>query len=225
MKIKNKDIIALKRKLKLAGVKGLALDVDDTLSGTLVFVIEKLLKELGSPEKLTALEIKNKYLHSNNIPYWHDEAANKVIEDVILVNEKQKELPLIENANKIVQEINKIIPIVAYITVRPTNVIDGTRFWLKKHGFPEAPIIAKPININRNTGNKWKAKVLEYLYPQVVGIVDDNPGLIDFFSKKYKGVDYLYGGAKTERKDIKVIPCDDWETVIKKIEKINDDRG
>lgn len=221
MRIKNKGIINLKRRLKKAGIKGLALDVDDTLAETLTFVIGRLIKEFGSPEKLSAVEIKNKYFHTNKIPYWQDGAAKKVIEDVILVDESQKELPLIENANKIVQEINKIIPIVAYITVRPTNVIDGTRFWLKKHGFPEATIVAKPKNIDRNTGNKWKAKVLEYLYPEVVGIVDDNGGLQSFFSKSYKGVIYLYGGEKTRREDINIVECVDWEIVAKKVKECN----
>lgn len=219
MRVKNRGIILLKRKLKLAGVKGLALDIDETLSFTIGFIIEEFIKKLGNPENLTAGEIAKKYKHTNNIPYWQDDEAKKILESVIHSNEIQKDLPLIENSNKVVQEINKIIPIVAYITVRPTSIINGTKFWLKKHGFPEAPIITKPRNIDRKVGNKWKAKVLEYLYPQVVGIVDDNPGLTKFFGKKYKGVIYLYDQTETERKNINVIPCENWETVAKKVKE------
>lgn len=217
MRIKNREIISLKRKLKLAGVKGLALDVDETLSFTIGFMIEEFIRKLGNPENLTAKEIAKKYKHTNNIPYWQDDEAKKILEEIIHSNETQKDLPLIENSNKLVQEINKIIPIVAYITVRPISIINGTKFWLKKHGFPEAPIIAKPTNISRKIGNKWKAKVLEYLYPQVMGIVDDNPNLIKYFGKKYKGVVYLYDQTEAERKDINVIPCENWEAVAKKI--------
>ena len=219
MRIKNKEIVSLKRKLKLAGVKGLALDIDETLSFTIGLMVEKLTEKFGNPENLTAEEIFKKYRHTDKIPYWQDDEAKKILEEIIHSNEIQKELPLIENSNKLVQEINKIIPIVAYITARPTSIISGTRFWLNKHGFPKAPIIAKPRNINRKMGNKWKAKVLEYLYPQVVGIVDDNSGLTKYFGKKYKGVIYLYDQTEAERKDINVIPCENWETVAKKVKE------
>lgn len=219
MRIKNKEIVALKRRLKLAGVKGLALDIDETLSFTNKVILEEFIKRLGNPENLKAVEIAKKYRHTNNIPYWQSDEAIRILEEIIHSSDAQKELPLIEGADRFVKEINKIIPIVAYITVRPTFVKDGTKFWLKKHGFPEAPIITKPRNINRKIGNKWKAKVLEYLYPQVVGIVDDNPGLTKFFGKKYKGVIYLYDQTEAERKDINVIPCDNWETVAKKVKE------
>ena len=219
MRIKNKEIISLKRKLKLAGVTGLALDIDETLSFTIGLMVERLTDKLGSPENLTAKEIFKKYRHTDKIPYWQNDEAKKIINEIIHSNEIQKDLPLIENSNKVVQKINETIPIVAYITVRPKSIISGTRFWLEKHGFPKAPIIAKSRNIDRKLGNKWKSKVLEYLYPQVVGIVDDNPGLTKYFGKKYKGVVYLYESVETERKDINVVPCENWEMVAKKVKE------
>lgn len=219
MRIKNREIIALKRKLKLAGVKGLSLDIDETLSFTIKYMVENLIEKFGNPEKLTAQEIFEKYRHTDNIPYWQSEEAKKILDEIVHSNEIQKDLPLVENSNKMVLEINKIIPIVAYITVRPKKNINGTKFWLKKHGFPEAAIIAKPKNINRKVGNKWKAKVLEYLYPEIVGIVDDNSNLQDFFKKGYDGVNYLYGGEKVRRTDINVIECENWETVAKKVKE------
>ena len=219
MKIKSKEIVSLKRKLKTAGIKGLALDIDETLSFTIKVVVEKLMEKLGNPESLTAVEISKKYKHTNSITYWQGDEATKILEDIIHSSEAQKDLPLIEGADKFVKEINKIIPILAYITVRPKRVIHGTRFWLKKNNFPEAPIITKPKNIHRRNGNQWKAKVLEYLYPQIVGIVDDNPGLTDFFGKKYKGVIYLYDNVETKRKDINIIPCENWEVVAKKVKE------
>jgi hypothetical protein len=219
MRIKNRKLVLLKKKLKAAGITGLALDIDETLSFTIGFMVEELIKKLGNPENLTAKEIARKYRHTDKIPYWQKEDATKVINEIITSNEIQKDLPLIENANETVQKINKIIPIVAYITVRSNTVFEGTKFWLKKHNFPKAEIITKPKNIPRKKGNQWKAKVLEYLYPQVVGIVDDNPGLTTFFGKKYKGVVYLYDNTETERKDINVVPCEDWETVTRKIEQ------
>ena len=68
-------------------------------------------------------------------------------------------------------------------------------------------------------GNKWKAKVLEYLYPEVLGIVDDNPNLVKNLSKSYKGTIFLYDHTETERKDIKVVPCRYWNQVLIEVKK------
>ncbi len=219
MRIKNREIVSLKRKLKLAGIKGLALDIDETLSFTIGFLIEKLVEKVGNPENLTVKEIARKYRHTDNVPYWQNNEAKKVVDEFNKSADSFRGLPLIENSNKTIQEINKIIPIVAYITARSYIAFNETKFWLKKHGFPEARIITRPKNIEREMGNKWKAKVLEYLYPQVVGIVDDNPGLTKYFGKKYKGVIYLYDVVEAERKDINVVPCENWEMVAKKVKE------
>jgi len=219
MRIKNKEIVSLKRKLKEAGIKGLALDIDETLSFTLGLLIEKLIEKLGNPENLTIQEIARKYRHTDNVPYWHNEEALKIISDFNKSNDNFKELPIIKDADKTVLEINKIIPIVAYITVRSKTALIQTKLWLKKNGFPKAVIIAKPKNVPRQMGNRWKAKVLEYLYPQVMGIVDDNPGLTDFLSKRYMGVIYLYDNVETKRKDINVIPCENWKVVAERVKK------
>jgi hypothetical protein len=219
MKIKDKKVVDLKRKLRMAGIIGLALDIDDTLSATRESFFEEISKKIDNPEGLTGKELAEKYKHTDNVPYWPNEKIVNFTEIINNMSEFQDNLPLIENANKIVQEINKIIPIVAYITVRSESLNDGTKKWLRKHNFPEATLIARPENVARIMGNEWKAKVLEYLYPQVVGIVDDNPGLTKYFGKKYKGIVYLYDNVEAEREDINVIPCKDWETVVRKIKQ------
>lgn len=226
MRIKNKEVVALKNRLKRAGIKGLSLDMDETLSWTIGLMVEELIKKFGNPENLSIKEIVDKYRHTDRIPYWQHDEANKIINEIVNSDEIQKDLPLIEESNKTVLEINKTIPVVAYITARPTNIITGTKFWLKKHRFPKAIVITRPKNVPKKMGNKWKAKVLEYLYPEVIGIVDDNPDLTKFLSKKYKGTIYLYDNCETERKDINVVPCNDWETVAKKVKecKLNYDR-
>lgn len=217
MRIKNKEIINLKRKLKKRGVKGLALDIDDTLSATKESLFEELSHKLDNPENLTGIEMAKKYRHTDNVPYWETDRIEDLVRNIHNAPEFHENLPLIGNSNKIVQEINKTIPVVAYITVRSTAILKGTKKWLGKNNFPKLPIITRSKNISRIDGNKWKAKVLEYLYPQVVGIVDDNPGLTKFFSKNYKGTVYLYDNKEAERKDINVIPCENWKVVAEKI--------
>lgn len=130
----------------------------------------------------------------------------------------QENLPLIEDANVYLNKINDIIPIVAYITVRPKIVLPGTKIWLDKHNFPTAPIIARPKNVLHTDGNKWKAGILQKLYPQIIGIIDDNAKLLEFLDQKYQGVVFLYDHHITES-NLQVIPCKNWLTVFEEIKK------
>lgn len=219
MKIEDKEIVTLKRRLKDANIQGLALDIDETLSFTIGYMIERLIEGLGNPENLTVEEIIKKYKHTDKIPYWQGEKAEEILESIRNSNEIQRNLPLIENSGDLVNKINKIVPITAYITVRPKAIYKGTKLWLQENGFPEAMVITKPDTVLRKDGNLWKAKVLEYLYPEVLGIVDDNPDLSKYLSKNYKGTVFLYNNIQILNKDIRVIPCKDWKTVLAHIEK------
>lgn len=219
MKIKNREIVALKKRLKMSGVNGLALDMDETLSFTIGYMVAELMKKFGNPENLTAEEISRKYKHTKKIPYWQSDECRKLISEIVKGNELQKEMPLIENSNLLANKLTKIIPISAYITARPRIILNGTMFWLKKHGFPKATIITRVGKVFKRNPNKWKAGVLEYLYPEIQGIVDDNPELVEFLSKKYKGTVFLYDNTETKRKDIKVIPCEKWEDVLAAVKK------
>jgi hypothetical protein len=107
-----------------------------------------------------------------------------------------------------------LVPIVAYLTVRPQLVLTATAKWLKKHNLPEATIIARPDNIPYEQGNIWKAAMLEKLYPQIIGIVDDNPGLVDALSETYPGVVFMYGRVDHPKKRINIIPSKTWQDVV-----------
>lgn len=219
MIIKNKEIVALKKRLQKDKIQGLALDIDETLSFTIGYMVEKLMEGLGNPENLTVEEIIKKYKHTDKIPYWQGEKADVILESIRNSNEVQGNLPLINNSGDTVNKINKIVQIVAYITVRPKVIYEGTKRWLQKNSFPEANLVTKPDKILRKGGNEWKAKVLEYLYPEVLGIVDDNPDLAKYLSKNYKGTVFLYNNTEILNKDIRVISCKDWKTVLLNVEK------
>lgn len=208
---------AFKKKLKNENKKGLVLDIDETLSWTIGHWVEQMQQLFGNPEGLSVKELVKKYRYTQNVPYWQTEEAIQWMVNAILSNEFQEKLPLVENAHHFVQRINEIIPIIGYITVRPVDVMSGTRNWLKKHDFPEKEIIAKPMNIQRIEGTKWKAEVLSNLYPEVLGIVDDNPGLIEYLPSDYQGTIYLYDYDETTRNDIRIYPCKTWEDIYTKI--------
>lgn len=220
----NEKILKLKSELKNRGIVGLALDIDETLSHTNHHWWEHMIN-FHKPEELSKEEMIEKYKFIDEVPEWQTEEANKFKEQTLHSNEFNETVPLIHDANKIVQEINKIIPIVAYITARPITVVDGTLKWLKKHNFPEAELITRPkdisledFNLNKN---KWKAEVLNTLFPEVIGIVDDNSVLIhQLEALNYPGMLYFYGEETNQFKDDEhVIICPTWNNVLDKIKE------
>lgn len=135
-------------------------------------------------------------------------------------NEFYKNIPAIEGSASVLSEINKSIPVSCYLTIRPEIIRDGTEKWLAGNNFPVANIIMRPENILTKDGNKWKAEVLQSLYPETIGIIDDNPELIDFLSETYEGTIFLYGFSQFKDCKVKVVPCKDWENVLTKIENL-----
>lgn len=196
-------------------IGGLALDIDETLSFTAQYWVEELSKTFGNPESLSAREIFLKYRLIQDFPHWKTKEAKQWIEKARASNEIQKNLPLIKNANHFVNKLNKIIPIACYLTVRPKSVTSGTKHWLDKHNFPKAEIIAKPENLPYEEGTKWKAKMLAKMYPKVLGIVDDNPSLIEYLPKNYKGLVFVYDFPAQAFSSKNVIACPTWEDVLK----------
>ena len=219
MRIKNREVVALKKKLKKNKIKGLALDVDDTLSLTFDHLAGELSKRVASPEALPTEKLFLKYRSTWNVPVWCNDEAEDIVHEIINSDELQKDLPLIENANNLVLKVNEVVPIVAYITARPNKIRNGTEFWLKRHNFVKASLIMKDKNRRRGRHNKWKAKVLKYLYPEVQGIVDDSVGLVKALGKGYKGKVFLYRGLNCTRDYDYVVLCKDWDDVLGKVER------
>jgi uncharacterized HAD superfamily protein len=213
------EIINFKKNLKEKNIQGLALDIDETLSWTVGYWMEQMLINFGNPENLTPHELVKKYRYSQNVPYWQTPEGYKWIEEKRRDNSIQIDIPLIENANLVVQEINKIIPIVAYVTARPVVIKEGTQQWLKKHKFPDAPIIMAPDSIKIEGRSEWKARVMETLFPEVLGIIDDNPEFIDFLSKDYPGTIFLYDNYEYNSLVGNIIPCPNWDEVYKEVKK------
>lgn len=134
-------------------------------------------------------------------------------------DELQELLPLIEDVDKYIKQISEVVEIVAYITTRPSVVKNGTAKWLTKHKFPQAPIITRPSYIPHSNGNEWKADVLTFLYPNVIGIIDDNPSLVKFLPNDYKGKIFQYDCDSVSRNNLEVFACKDWETVVDTIKR------
>ncbi|MBP9759686.1 hypothetical protein KBD45_08395 [Candidatus Dojkabacteria bacterium] len=215
----DKQLIELKNKLHRENIQGLALDIDETLALTVQHWVEQMQILFGNPENLSSKEIIDKYRYVNDIPYWQGEEVSRWIVSQIESNEVQKILQPTLYATAIVNKIHISLPIVAYISTRIQSTLSGTLEWLNAYNFPTAEIILRPNTDEYRNWNIWKAEIIEYLYPQVIGIVDDNPNLVNCMSSNYKGTIYLFNFENTIREDIEVIPCKDWIDVGKKIKK------
>lgn len=203
---------------KMVSKKGIAIDIDEVLSMTALSWMDIMLKKFGNPENLSADEFYEKYKLTKNVPYWQGSSEVDFLEKMRINNEFYENIPAIKDSVVILNKINKIIPVSCYLTTRPEVIRAGTEKWLTKNNFPVAEIIMRPENISSKDGNKWKAGVLQSLYPEVIGIIDDNPELIDFLPETYEGTIFLYGFRKFEDCKAKVIPCKDWENILIEIE-------
>ncbi len=67
-------------------------------------------------------------------------------------------LPLVPGARDGVDSLQRVVPIVAYLTVRPENVSANTIRWLTECGFPPAPVVSKPMDVPFENGNQVHAK-------------------------------------------------------------------
>lgn len=200
---------------------GLALDIDDTLSITNIAIIEGLQKKFGNPSGMQPHEILKSFSHHTEIPYWKTPDHEIWKKELVEGSEFYKDLSVIENASYCVNKIDSIIPISCYMTARPDNVIEATKIWLQKHGFPDRPIVAKPRDIPFHLGNAWKAKKLVEHASTIIGIVEDNSHIIGELPKDYTGTIFLYDPHGHEAYDqttqINVIPCRTWDHVYEKI--------
>lgn len=196
---------------------GLAVDIDETLSWTIGWWVERMQKEFGNPENLTIHELVRKYRYTQLVPYWQHEKAMAWMEAHRESDETQEQLPVIAGATEALNKIHKKVPIRFYATARPVSVRKGTEKWLRKHGFPRAPITFRPSNIAHNNANQWKAKYVAALYPGVLGIIDDHPGIVEHLPADYQGTIYLFNSTKRPVHPARVIPCPTWEDVLREI--------
>lgn len=199
--------------------KGIALDIDNVLSATNLHWARVLAEKFGTPDGLTPEETVAPYILAHHVPHWQIPEAEKWMESARKGGEVQYDLPLIENANHMVNKVNAIIPIKAYVTARSEVVRNRTEAWLWKHDFPRAPVYLRPPGNENDQPNIWKAAFLPTLWPEVIGIVDDDPRLIEYLSDDYQGTVFLYKNTEHKEVSFPVIQCKGWNEVLEEVTK------
>lgn len=204
----------LKRLLSQNGPAGLAVDIDDTLSVTGPSWYQALINIGGHPG-LTYLEIVKQYGMFHLVPGWKDNPGTVAwMERAQYDPEGYTRLLPVEDAQSMLTALAEIMPLQAYVTMRPISVLDATRAWLQQHGFPELPILSRPADVSHERMHGWKGRALHTLWPRVCGIIDDDPRLIRQLPDDYPGTFYLFGEREHEpRPGIRVVPCKTWRQV------------
>lgn len=197
--------------------QGLALDIDDTLAWTCREWVDHLHMKFGNPENLTPQEFFDKYGLVQHAEYFQREEVYAHIQEMCVDPVLHESIAVIEDALPAIEKISAVIPIGAYLTARPECMRSITEPWLKRHGFPDRKLIMRPDDLPVDNRHGWKAETLEQLYPEVVGIIDDNPSICRHLSPVYPGVVFLYNHSGDGVDHPRAISCSDWEDVTQKV--------
>merc|ERR1712012_844151 len=99
---------------------------------------------MGNPEGLSAEQICSQYRLAQYVPCWRDSPdAQEFMQQLRDDPQEQLGIKPIEGALESVRKLQEVVPVVAYLTVRPQSVAEVTKEWLQKHGFPDLPVVAK----------------------------------------------------------------------------------
>lgn len=204
-------------KARLAKGGGLGCDVDDTLASSVEQWFISLQDKFGNPEKLSPQEMVQKYRYTQNVPCWQTPQALDHIKMLLNSNNFQGSFSVIEGAPKAMAEIYQIKPIKLYITIRPESVAQGTALWLRGANFPHAEILALPPDIPFEKADEWKAQVLEYLYPEIEGMIDNSGHIVKALNSSYRGKFFLFGHTTVPRQDLDIRCAPTWPDMVQQI--------
>jgi hypothetical protein len=211
-----------KKKLEVLGISGLACD---TITATSVYIARQLSRIFGNLENLSPEKIIKKYKTVEQVPFWQDnvEVINW-IKNFINFPEEVSRIPLIEGVSDYIHGLNSMVPIRGYITARPKNLETVTQELIIKEEMPNNGIgvIMRPSQeeldyMGIKSVDEWKPLLLEYLYPQISGLVDDHLPHAQAIKANYPGKLYLLGHEKAPRCLSSVIPCPTWKDILREV--------
>ncbi|HLD01637.1 MAG TPA: hypothetical protein VJC10_02055 [Patescibacteria group bacterium] len=212
------EVRDFKQRLIDEGKSGLGFDLDETVVDTAKYWMKQLQELFGNPEGTTPEQMITKYKYTQHVPYWQTHEALAWMDAAREDNELYKTLPLIEGASHVVNQINKIVPVVGYVSVRSRVVAQGTEEWLRTYDFPQVDLLLRPTDVPHHQGTQWKAETLHFLFPQVIGIVDDNRSLAEHLGPHYPGRVFLFDSIEGIEGRTNIIPCPTWNDVYAQVQ-------
>lgn len=186
-------LTTLRRHLQRRGTFAIALDVDDVLADTTKTRFGIMAEHHGLPARTTVEQLFTRHHWVEDVARWQTAAGRAEMDDLRNSVSHHAGLPPLPGSVDGVADLSQIVAVGIYITHRRTDMQSSTRSWISNQGFPKAPVMCRPHNVADGTNADWKTEALAYLAPYVIGIVDDNPGLLNTVSWDYPGHVYTFG--------------------------------
>lgn len=214
------DISALKNRLAATGRRGLVVDLDETISATIEHWAAELLEVFGNPGNLSPHDVVRR-MSNGDIPFDNPEEVTEWMIRALASEELTESYPIIEGADIALAKIDRVVPVVGYLTIRQDAVRAATQRWLTAHGFPDGPVITRPDGMQAG-GMQWKAATLAALHPHVVAAIDDTADFIQYLPDDYPGTIFLYGKPDHAQDRVDVVPCPTWDDVYARVAERRD---
>jgi hypothetical protein len=186
-------ISTLRRHLERTKTVGIVLDVDDVVAATRAPRFELIAAKHGLPPGMTVAALMARYQWVEDVPEWQTPQARADMDRLRESAEHHGSLQPLAGALAGVTELDRIVQVVAYVTNRPAHMRASTVQWLRRHGFPAAPVVTRPAKAPSGPAADWKVDALAHLHPHVLGIVDDNAGLLDAVPWDHPARVYVFG--------------------------------
>lgn len=195
---------------------GIVVDIDETLSNTVLEWITRAVDRFGNPEGLLPEQLVDKYRYFSSVPRFALADAQAWKQEQKYSDTLQEHLPLIPGALAGLRMVHDIVPVACYMTARPGAVMPGTLYWLRRHGFPQAPVVHAPVDLQHATSMPWKVDLL-LRHPRLRGIIDDHPGLVPMLPPSYQGHIFVYNATSLPAPRPRAYACPDWPSVVERV--------
>jgi hypothetical protein len=159
----------------------LVVDIDETLLNPLPRWAERVNSHFGWNIELSQVEPAGGW--DNYLEKHPDYSTFAVFADTLRADpEFNFGLDPIDGAVDALKILGELpgVRVGCYLTTRPAPVANATAADLRRLGFPAAPVIARPENVDRAHTVEWKTSELERLLadePGTVVVIDDNLAL------------------------------------------------
>ena len=171
-------LATIRRALERAERPGILVDVDDVLADTTVHRFRLMARRHGLPPGTTVEQLLERHHWAEDVPHWQTPAALADLDSLRSSDSHHRALGPLPGSAAGAAELHRLTPIALAVTNRPSTMRRSTASWMREHGFPDIPVMTRPAEAADTPAADWKLAVVAFLAPHVLGIVDDNAGLL-----------------------------------------------